>query len=53
VNLAARLEQMNKEIGTTILIAGETVRAAGEGLEAQQVGEIPIRGRAAADVYSI
>ncbi len=53
VNLAARLEQMNKETGTSILIAGETVRAAGEGLEVDHVGEIPIRGRAAAHVYSI
>jgi class 3 adenylate cyclase len=53
VNLAARLEQMNKRTDTNILIAGETVRAAGQDLEANHVGEIPIRGRAAADVYSI
>ena len=53
VNLAARLEQMNKQTGTTILIAEETVAAHRGDLAAAQMGEIPIRGRAAANVYSV
>ncbi len=53
VNLAARLEQMNKETGTNILIAEETYDAVKETCAAEHMGEIPIRGRAAANIYSI
>ncbi len=53
VNLAARLEQMNKETGTTILIAGPTVEACRDPIEAKMVGEIPIRGHSAELVYTL
>jgi len=53
VNLAARLEQMNKETGTTILIAENTFEAVKESHNAEHMGEIPIRGHAAASVYSV
>ena len=53
VNLAARLEQMNKETGTRILIAGSTVAECEGQFEVREIGEIPIRGRKAATVYAI
>ena len=53
VNLAARLEHMNKNTGTNILIAEETVNACLIALEVEHMGEIPIRGRAAASAYSL
>ncbi len=53
VNLAARLEQMNKRTGTTILVAEATVAAARDNLEVEHMGDIPIRGHAAASVYSV
>ena len=53
VNLAARLEQMNKETGTTILIAENTYDIVKDRFEAEHMGEIPIRGRSAASVYSV
>ncbi len=45
VNLAARIEQMNKELGTRILVAESTVRLAGDRFEFSRVGEVPVRGR--------
>jgi adenylate cyclase len=53
VNLAARLEQMNKETQTRILIAGTTIDACEEEFSVDLIGEIPIRGRADAKVYSV
>ncbi len=53
VNLAARLEQMNKETGTGILIAGSTIEACRDPIEARPVGEIPIRGRSPAQVFAL
>jgi len=53
VNLAARLEQMNKETGTTILVAEETITCALEPLNKEHMGDIPIRGHAAISVYSV
>ncbi|MEM7403807.1 MAG: adenylate/guanylate cyclase domain-containing protein [Pseudomonadota bacterium] len=47
VNLAARLEQMNKELGTRILVAESTVAAIRHRFEFTQVGELPVRGREA------
>jgi len=44
VNVAARLEQMNKKLGTRILVSGETVKQA-EGFEFLSMGKMPIRGR--------
>jgi len=45
VNLAARIEQMNKELGTRILVAESTVKLTGSRFEFRRVGELPIRGR--------
>ena len=46
-NLAARLEQMNKSLGTRVLVAEATVRAVREEFEFMRVGVMPIRGRQA------
>ena len=45
VNLAARIEQMNKELGTRILVAESTVELTGSRFEFRRVGELPVRGR--------
>ena len=45
VNLAARLEQMNKDLGTRILVSGSTVAAVREQFEFSRVGVMPVRGR--------
>ncbi len=45
VNLAARIEQMNKELGTRILVAESTVKLTGSRFEFRRVGELPVRGR--------
>jgi class 3 adenylate cyclase len=45
VNLAARLEQMNKDLGTRILISGSTVAAIRDQFEFTRVGVMPVRGR--------
>ena len=45
VNIAARLEQLNKEHGTYILATENTVSSAGEGFAFERVGEITVRGR--------
>lgn len=46
VNVAARLEQLNKSTGTTILATESTVQAAvGAGFEFERVAEVTVRGR--------
>ena len=45
VNLAARLEALNKEYGTRILIAESTQRLAGTGFEFTSLGKVSVRGR--------
>ncbi len=47
VNIAARLEQLNKKYGTYILLSESTVRAAGGDFSFRPVDEIAVRGRAA------
>jgi class 3 adenylate cyclase len=47
VNVAARLEQLNKEYGTTILAGETTVRLAGEGFPFVHVGEVQLKGKSA------
>lgn len=47
VNVAARLEQLNKKYGTYILAAESTARAAGAGFGFRRVDEVVVRGRAA------
>lgn len=54
VNIAARLEQLNKKYGTYLLASEGTVRAAGEGFSFRPVDEITVRGRAApTSVYTL
>ena len=45
VNIAARLEQLNKTYGTAILATEQTVRAAGKEFCCQPIGAIFVRGR--------
>jgi class 3 adenylate cyclase len=44
VNLAARLEQMNKEKGTRILVSKRTVELAGDVASFTSVGQVKVRG---------
>ncbi len=45
VNLAARLEELNKEYGTQILISGNTVKALHGDYALLQLGNVAIRGK--------
>lgn len=45
VNLAARLEQLNKEHGTRILVSQSTRDACGERFAFQPLGSVSVRGR--------
>jgi adenylate cyclase/guanylate cyclase len=46
VNVAARLEAANKELGTSILASESTVQAAGAGFVCRPLGPIHVKGRA-------
>lgn len=45
VNIAARLEQLNKQYGTYILASEQTRDAAGDGFGFRPMGDIVVRGR--------
>lgn len=45
VNVAARLEQLNKEYGTYILTTAATVEEAGPGVRSRLIGETRVRGK--------
>ncbi len=45
VNVGARLEAANKDLGTMILASESTVRAAGAGFHCRPLGPIPVKGR--------
>jgi adenylate cyclase len=45
VNATARLEGLNKDLGTTMLITEETRLAVGDLVETRARGEIPVKGR--------
>lgn len=45
VNLAARLEQLNKQHGTTVLISDSTVNLLNDDYPLESVGTISIRGK--------
>ncbi len=47
VNLAARLEQLNKQYGSRVLASERTVELAGAGFDLSEIGEVVVRGRAA------
>jgi len=47
VNIAARLEQLNKNYGTYILATESTVHSAGAEFGFRRVDEIAVRGRIA------
>jgi class 3 adenylate cyclase len=54
VNLAARLEQLNKDYGTSILVSASTREACGDQFVFQGLGTIAVRGRSdAAAVFSV
>jgi class 3 adenylate cyclase len=44
VNVASRVEQLNKRFGTLILATESTMRAAGDGFPATRLGETGVRG---------
>jgi adenylate cyclase len=45
VNLAARLEPLNDEYGTSICVSGDTVAAAGEGLVFRFLDRVVVKGK--------
>lgn len=45
VNLASRLEGVNKDYHTSIIISEETFRSAGDGIEARELDVIRVKGR--------
>jgi adenylate cyclase len=54
VNVAARLEQVNKDYGTYVLASEQTMREAGDAFRFTRVDEIIVRGRAApTSFYSV
>jgi adenylate cyclase len=46
VNVAARLQEMTKELGEPVLLSAETARLAGETARFADVGEVDVRGKA-------
>lgn len=54
VNIAARLEQLNKTFGTWVLASEQTVSAAGPGFSCRSMGEVQVRGRSRpVEVYAV
>ena len=54
VNVAARLEGINKELGTRICISKTVVREAGERLKLRALDEVTVKGRKSAiGVYEL
>jgi class 3 adenylate cyclase len=54
VNLAARLEQLNKDYGTLILVSNSTREACGDQFVFRDLGSVTVRGRSdAAIVFSV
>jgi adenylate cyclase len=45
VNLASRLESLNKEQKTKLLMSGTTRDMAGDAVDAVRLGEVPVRGK--------
>ncbi|MEX2643280.1 MAG: adenylate/guanylate cyclase domain-containing protein [Acetobacterales bacterium] len=54
VNVAARLEQLNKQHGTYVLLSQRTKEMAGEGFRFRRIGTITVRGREQpTEVYTV
>ncbi len=54
VNLAARLEQLNKELGTRVLISVDTVNSLSDRSGVRLIGETQIRGKATPlEIYTL
>jgi adenylate cyclase len=54
VNVAARLEQLNKQLGTYVLAAAACCEAAGTVLPMRPIGEVSVRGRdAPVSIYTL
>ncbi len=54
VNVAARVEGLNKELHTTLLITGDTYRAMKDRVEVKGCGEVRVKGRhQAVEVYEV
>ncbi|MFO1128195.1 MAG: adenylate/guanylate cyclase domain-containing protein [Rhodospirillales bacterium] len=45
VNIAARLEQLNKEHGTYVLVSESCIAEAGDGFPCRPIGAVQVRGR--------
>jgi adenylate cyclase len=45
VNLASRLESVNKQFGTRILVSGETIAAAGDAVVSREIDRIRVKGK--------
>jgi len=45
VNVAARLEQLNKQYGSYVLVGENTVKSCGSEFDFERVGEVTVRGR--------
>ncbi len=54
VNIAARLEQINKEYGTYIMVSASTKQAAGDMFAYKRVGDVVVKGRTQpTDIYTV
>lgn len=54
VNIAARLEQLNKKLGTWVLASEQTISAAGPGFRCRPMGAVQVRGRSRPiEVYAV
>ena len=54
VNLAARLEELNKQYGTRILVSHSTRAACGDGFVFNGLGSVTVRGRSdAVEIFSV
>lgn len=54
VNLASRLESLNKEFGTSVLVSENTAHVLGEDFDLQRVESVTVRGKAEpVDVYEL
>jgi adenylate cyclase len=54
VNLASRLESLNKELGTTVLVSENTVRRGGDGFDFRELSAVTVKGKTqAVNVFTL